>query len=134
MAILEEFKAFMLKGSVIDLAVAFIIGAAFNAVVTAMVTDIFTPLIGIPGHLNMSSITYTVNGSTFLLGSFLNSVIAFASITIVVFFFIVKPVSKMKQAREKPAAQKAPDTKICKYCLSSIPAKATRCAFCTSKL
>ena len=130
MAIISEFKDFIAKGDVIDLAVAFVMGAAFNAVVTALVTDIITPIIGIPGHVNFASLTYTLNGSTFLLGAFLNSLIAFLSIAIALFFFVIKPVSKMKPA---PKA-KAPETKTCPYCLSQIPVKATKCAFCTSNV
>ncbi len=130
MAIISEFKDFIAKGDVIDLAVAFVMGAAFNAVVTALVTDIITPIIGIPGHVNFASLTYTLNGSTFLLGAFLNSLIAFLSIAIALFFFVIKPVSKMKPA---PKA-KAPETKTCPYCLSQISVKATKCAFCTSNV
>ena len=133
MSLLDEFKAFISKGDVLDLAVAFVMGAAFNAVVTAMVTDIVTRLIGIPGHVNFASITYTINGSTFLLGAFVNSVIAFLAIAVAVFFFIIKPISKL-QALGKPTAPPAPNTKNCPYCISNIPLKATRCPFCTSEL
>ena len=90
MSLLSDYKNFITKGNVLDLAVAFVMGAAFNALVTALVTDIVTPLIGIPGHVNFSSISFTINGSTFLLGTFLNSVIAFVTISIAVFFFIIK--------------------------------------------
>jgi large conductance mechanosensitive channel len=130
---LTEFKDFALKGNILDLAVAFVMGAAFNALVTALVTDIVTPLIGIPGHVNFAAVTYTINGSTFLLGAFVNSIIAFLSICIAVFFFIIKPVSKM-QALKKPKEAAAPKTKVCPYCISNIPINATRCAFCTSKI
>jgi large conductance mechanosensitive channel len=131
MSILDEFKTFLTKGNVIDLAVAVIIGVAFNTVVTAFVTDIITPLLGIPGHVNLSAITYTINGSTFLIGLFINAVISFITIALVVFFFLVKPVSKLKKKEEV----KEPDpTKVCPECLSKIPLKAKRCAFCTSKL
>ncbi|MCL5008587.1 MAG: large conductance mechanosensitive channel protein MscL [Candidatus Marsarchaeota archaeon] len=132
MSIIKEFEDFFIKGNVLDLAVAFIMGAAFNAVVTALVTDIFTPLIGIPGHINLNQVTYTLNGSTFLLGAFVNSVIAFLSISIVVFFFVIKPVSKIKKKHADAAP--AQQTKTCTYCLSNIPLMATRCPFCTSQL
>lgn len=132
MSIVDDFKDFMLKGNVIDLAVAFVIGAAFSAVVTALVTDIITPLIGVPGHVNFASISYTINGSTFLVGSFINSVIAFLAIALAVFFFIIKPVAKLQSMKKKSPA--APDTKTCPYCTSSVNIKATRCPFCTSKL
>ncbi len=132
MSVISEFKDFISKPDVLDLAVALVIGLAFNAVVTAMVTDIVTPVIGIPGHVNFTSIAYTVNGSTLLVGSFLNAVITFLTIAVAVFFFIVKPASKLKSMKKPEPA--APDTKVCPYCLSKIPIKATRCAFCTSKL
>jgi large conductance mechanosensitive channel len=132
MSLLQEFQSFITKGNVIDLAVAFVIGAAFNAVVTALVTDIVTPLIGIPGHVNLAGITFTVNGSTFLIGAFVNSVIAFLSIAIAVFFFVIKPMAKMQKATSKPQPAAAPDTKTCTECLSKIPIMAKRCAFCTS--
>lgn len=130
MSLLQEFKDFIAKGNVIDLAVAFVIGVAFSAVVTALVTDIISPLIGIPGHVDFAGITYTVNGSTFLIGAFIDSVIAFISVALAVFFFIIKPLSKLK-GKPKPTT---PDTKDCPYCLSKIPIKATRCAYCTSIL
>lgn len=131
MPILEEFKAFIMKGGVIDLAVAVVIGVAFNAVVTAFVADVITPLIGIPGHVNFSAFTYTINGSVFMIGSFVNAVISFVTIALVVFFFIVKPVSKMKE-RTEPKGKAAPTTKQCPECLSTIPIGAKRCSFCTS--
>lgn len=133
MPLLDEFKSFIMKGNVIDLAVAVVIGVAFNAVVTAFVTDVITPLIGIPGHVDFSSLTYTINGSVFMIGSFVNAVISFITIALVVFFFIVKPISKIKErttVKEKGTAA----TKQCPECLSTVPAAAKRCAFCTSKL
>lgn len=133
MSLTNEFKDFIMKGDVIDLAVAVIIGLAFNAVVTAFVTDIVTPLIGIPGHVDFASLTYTINGSVFSVGLFVNAVINFITIALVVFFFIVKPVSKMKERTSKKA-QVSPTTKQCPECLSNIPIGAKRCAFCTSKV
>src|SRR5271155_4132975 len=93
MSLISDFTDFISKGNVLDLAVAFVMGAAFNAVVTALVTDIVTPLIGVPGQVNLAGLTYNVNGSIFLVGAFINSVIAFISIAVAVFFFIVKPMS-----------------------------------------
>jgi large conductance mechanosensitive channel len=122
-----------MKGNVIDLAVGVIIGLAFNSVVTAFVADIITPLIGIPGHVNFASLTYTVNGSVFSIGLFINTVISFITIALVVFFFIVKPVSKMKEMTSKKT-KVSPTTKQCPECLSNIPIGAKRCAFCTSKV
>jgi large conductance mechanosensitive channel len=133
MSLANEFKDFIMKGDVIDLAVAVIIGLAFNAVVTAFVTDIVTPLIGIPGHVDFTSLTYTINGSTFLVGLFINAIINFITIALVVFFFIVKPISKMKEVTSKKAPV-SPTTKQCPECKSIIPKDARRCAFCTSKV
>jgi len=129
----NEFKDFIMKGDVIDLAVGVIIGLAFNSVITAFVTDIITPLIGIPGHVNFASWTYTINGSVFSIGLFINTVVSFITIALVVFFFIVKPVSKMKETTTKKV-QVSPTTKQCPECLSNIPIGAKRCAFCTSKV
>jgi len=129
-----EFKDFIMKGNVIDLAVAVVIGVAFNAVVTAFVTDIITPLIGVPGHVNFAVYTYTLNGSVFMVGAFISAIISFVSIALVVFFFLVKPVSKMKEMSEKNKTKPSPTTKVCPECLSTIPLGAKRCAFCTSKL
>jgi large conductance mechanosensitive channel len=133
MSILNDFKNFITRGNVIELAVAFVMGSAFYAVVTALVTDLVTPLIGLPGHLNFDVYSITVNGSTFLFGAFVNSVIGFIAIAVAVFFFIVKPMEKAKTVRKK-GPQPAPTTKDCPYCLSKIPIKATRCAYCTSQL
>ena len=129
MSLLEDFKTFMLRGNVVDLAVAFVMGAAFNGLITALVADIVTPIIGIAGHFDFGAISYTLNGSTILLGTFLNSLISFITISIAVFFFIIKPISKMYRKKEQ-----APDTKDCQYCLTKIPIKATRCPNCTSRL
>lgn len=135
MGIIDEFKSFIMKGDVIDLAVAVVIGVAFNAVITAFVTDIITPLIGIPGHVNFSAYTYTINGSMFLVGAFVNAIISFITIALVVFFFIVKPVTKMKERMgPKDKAVATPTTKVCPECLSNIPIKAKRCAYCTSSV
>jgi large conductance mechanosensitive channel len=134
MTLATELKDFIMKGDVIDLAVAVVIGVAFNAVVTAFVSDIITPIIGIPGHVNFSAYTYSINGSVFMVGSFISALISFLTIAVVVFFFIVKPVSKMKERSEKNKPAAAPTTKQCPECLSAIPLGAKRCAFCTSKV
>ncbi len=119
-----------MKGNVLDLAVAVVIGTAFNAVITAFVSDIITPLVGIVGNVDFSKISYTVNNSVFSIGLFLNVLISFITIVVVIFFFIVKPVSKINSMK-KPI-QSSPTTKECPECLSQIPIKAKRCAFCTS--
>lgn len=124
-----------MKGDVIDLAVAVVIGLAFNAVITAFVLDIITPLIGLPGHVNLTSLTYTVNGNVFMVGTFITALINFITIMVVIFLFVIKPVSKMKEmSTARDTDGKEPTTKQCPECLSTIPVGAKRCAFCTSKV
>ena len=127
---LKDFKAFILRGNVVDLAIAVVIGAAFGAVVTSLVQDVFTPLLAIPGKTNFSDLKWTVGGGEIKYGSFINSVIAFLSIAFVVFFFVVKPVNAL-MARRKTEPEVESTTKDCGYCLSSIPVGASVCAFCT---
>lgn len=127
-------KTFITKGNVIDLAVAVVIGVAFNNLITAFVSDIITPLIGIAGHVDFSAISFSINGSTFLIGAFLNIAISFLTLALVIFFFVVKPVSKMQERANAKKQPQPAQTKTCPECLSQIPIKATRCAFCTSKI
>jgi len=126
-----EFKDFMSKGNVMDLAVAVVIGVAANTLITALVADVITPLIGVAGHFDFSALTFTINGSSFLPGLFINAVINFIVIAVVVFFLIVRPTEKIRQHSK---AKLGVTTKVCPECLSTIPVKATRCAFCTAKL
>ena len=131
---ITEFKQFLLRGNVVDLAVAVVIGAAFGAVVTSLVADILTPLIAaIFGSHDFSALTFTIHGSRFLYGSFINAVIAFVSIAAVVFFFVVKPINAL-MARRKTEPPVDETTRQCPECLSEIPIAARRCAFCTSPL
>jgi large conductance mechanosensitive channel len=130
----SEFKAFVLRGNVVDLAVAVVIGAAFSGVVNALVKDIITPIISIPGKSDFSSLTFTVNDSVFRYGDFLNAVISFVIIAAAVFFFVVRPLNLFLSLRKTEVVTSAPTTKDCPFCLSSVPAAATRCAFCTSDL
>ncbi len=130
---LSDFKAFILRGNLVDLAVAVVIGAAFSGVITAFVSDIITPLLGIPGKVDFSSVYFTIHGSVFRIGLFINALIAFVIIAAVLFFFVIKPVNALLE-RFKPTPEAPTETKDCPYCLSSIPVKATRCAFCTSQL
>jgi large conductance mechanosensitive channel len=129
-----EFKQFLLRGNVIDLAVAFVIGAAFAAVVQAAVADLLTPLVAaIFGQPDFSDLTFTVNRSKFRYGHFLNTLIAFVTIAFVVFFFVVKPINRLielSRRRESPD----PSTRKCPECVSEIPIDARRCAFCTSEV
>lgn len=128
---LKEFKAFLLRGNVVDLAVAVVIGAAFGAVVASLVSNILTPLIGIPGSADFGALDFTINGSRFRYGAFLNDVITFVSIAAAVFFFVVKPVNAL-MARRKTEPEVESTTRECPECLSSIPVGARRCAFCTA--
>jgi len=130
---LSEFKAFILRGNVIDLAVAVVLGAAFGAVITAFVGDIITPILGaIGGKPNFASLTFTINGSIFSYGAFLNAVITFVSIAAAIFFFVVKPINHLQSRR---AGQDGPPTtRPCPECLSEIPTAASRCAFCTTQV
>ena len=129
--LLKDFKQFLFRGNVVDLAVAVIIGTAFTAVVKALVTDIITPLVAaIFGAHNFEALKFTINGSTFAYGDLLNSVITFVSIAAVVFFLIVAPVNALMSRR----AKEDPETKECPECTSAIPVRAQRCPLCTSEL
>jgi len=128
--VIKEFKAFILRGNVVDLAIAVVIGAAFGAVVQAFVKDIITPIIGIPGKADFANLTFTINESVFRYGDFINVVIAFVSIAAAVFFFVVKPVNRMRGV----TADDDVEMMECPECLTSIPAAARRCPACTTKL
>ena len=129
-SVLAEFKDFILRGNVVDLAVAVVVGAAFGAVINALVKDIITPLIAsIFGKPDFSALTFTINGSTFRYGAFLNSLIAFISIAAAVFFFVVQPINHL-MARRRSAPDPDSETTPCTECLSEIPKPARRCAYC----
>jgi large conductance mechanosensitive channel len=130
--VLKDFKTFLLRGNVVDLAVAVVIGAAFGAVVTALVRDILTPIIAlIFGKHDFSALTFTINGSRFLYGDFINYLIAFLSVAAAVFFFVVQPVNAL-MARRKTQPDVDSETHSCPECLSDIPRLARKCAFCGS--
>jgi len=130
---MKGFKEFILRGNVMDLAVAVVIGAAFTAVVTALVKDLLTPLIAaIAGAPDFSGIALTVNGSKLLIGDFLNAVIAFLMLATVVYFFVVLPMNTLMARLKRGEVAADPTTKKCPECLSEIPIGARRCAFCTS--
>ena len=133
MSVITEFKEFVLRGNVVDLAVAVVIGAAFGKIVTAFVTDIITPLIGLPGKMDLSNLNTTIHGAKFGFGDFLNTLISFIILAAVVFFFIVKPLNFLMSLRKTEIPATAV-TRECPYCLSSIPNLATRCAFCTAEV
>jgi large conductance mechanosensitive channel len=129
---LKEFRQFVLRGNLVDLAVAVVLGTAFTALVNSMVKSIFTPLIAaIFGKPDFSNLVFTINGSRFLYGAFINSLITFVTVAVVMFFFVVKPVNHlMERFRTEPDVDK--ETRECPECLSAIPIGARRCAFCTS--
>lgn len=125
---MKGFRAFLLRGNVIELAVAVVIGVAFGVVITAFVKDLVTPLIAaIGGQPDFSTLSFTINNSKFMYGDFLNALIAFVIIAAVIYFFVIVPYTAM-MARSKKAAD--PTTKKCTECLSEIPIAARRCAFC----
>jgi large conductance mechanosensitive channel len=130
---LQEFKAFLFRGNIVDLAVAVVIGIAFGAVITALVADIITPLIAaIFGSHDFSALTFTINNSTFLYGAFINAVISFVLIAAAVFFVVVKPMNAIdaRRTKDEPAAT----TRDCPECLSEIPLAAKRCRYCTAEV
>lgn len=133
---LTDFKKFILRGNVVDLAVAVVVGLAFAAVVTAFVNDLITPLIAaIFGKPNFSSLYFTVNHSRFRYGSFINALLSFLIIATVVFFAVVVPLTAlMRRLNVLPKDEPEPETHPCPECLSDIPLAARRCAFCTSEV
>jgi len=130
---LKDFKAFILRGNVVDLAVGVVIGAAFAAVVKAVVEGIFTPLLAIPGQTNFGDLSFKIGGGVFMYGNVINAVISFLVIAAVVFFFVVKPVNAL-MARRKTEPDVQSVTKECDYCLSNVPSRAIVCAFCTREI
>jgi large conductance mechanosensitive channel len=131
---MKDFKAFILRGNLVELAVAVVLGVAFAAVIASLVADLITPLIAaLGGKQDFSSLTFTVNGSEFRYGSFINALLAFVVIAAVVYFFVVKPVNRLME-RHKTEPEVDATTKDCPRCLSSIPVGASKCAFCTADL
>jgi large conductance mechanosensitive channel len=130
---LKGFRQFIMRGNVIDLAVAVVIGAAFGAVVSSLVKDIITPFIAaIGGKPDFSELKLTIHGGKFAYGSFLNEVIAFLMIAASVYIFMVAPMNAWKARAARNTAPADPTSKKCPECLSEIPIAARRCAFCTS--
>ncbi|MES2436796.1 MAG: large conductance mechanosensitive channel protein MscL [Patescibacteria group bacterium] len=128
---IKDFKQFLLRGNVVDLAVGVVIGAAFGTVVTALVTDLLTPLIGAIAKVpDFAGLSFTVNGSQFMYGHFINALVSFVLVAAAIFFFVIKPMNYLiaKSRKEAPAD---PTTKKCKECLSEIPLEAKRCSYCT---
>lgn len=131
---IKGFKEFILKGNVVDMAVGVVIGVAFGNVVSSLVADIITPFIGaFGGTPDFSSLSFTINHSRFAIGSFFNALFSFLTISAVIYFFVVVPMNRLlKKMKGDPQAD--PAEKICPECLSSIPAKASRCKYCTAKI
>lgn len=130
---LGDFRKFILRGNVIDLAVGIVIGAAFSAVVNAIVADLITPLIGLIGIADFSNFSYTAVKNVFKIGAVLNAILSFLIVSAVVYFLVVKPVNKLTD-RFTPHKNETPTTRECPFCLSSVNLKATRCAYCTAQL
>ena len=132
---LNEFKKFILRGNVVDLAVAVVVGAAFNSVVQGIVKDLITPLIAaIGGKPDFSNLSFKLHGSVFMYGDVLNLIISFIIIAAVVFFLIVQPINKLKGMASTSKTPEEPTDRKCPECLSTIPKAATRCAFCTARI
>jgi len=132
--LVKEFRAFILRGNLVDLAVAVVIGAAFTAVVNAFVKDIVTPLIAaIFGKPDFGALHFTIHNSTFNYGDFINALLTFLIVAMVLFFFVIKPVNALlARRRTEPPVDET--VRACPECLSEVPVKATRCAFCTTEL
>jgi large conductance mechanosensitive channel len=132
---LKDFKNFILRGNVVDLAVAVVIGAAFGAVVTSLVKDLITPLIAaIGGKPDFSGLYFTINHSKFLYGDVLNAAISFLILAAVIFFMVIQPINRLTAIANKNKMVEDPTEKKCDFCLSTVPIDATKCAFCTSTL
>ena len=128
MHFINGYKEFISRGNVIDLAVAVVIGAAFTALVNSIVSDLLTPVIAaIIGEPDFSALSFTIRGSEFTYGNFINALIAFLSVSAVVYFFVVVPLNRLKGAEEETHRD-------CPECLSEIPNGATRCAYCTAQV
>lgn len=127
---LREFKQFLLRGNVVDLAVGIVIGAAFGTVVSALVSDLLTPLIAAIAKVpDFSDLTFTINDSKFMIGHFINALVSFILVGAAIFFFIIKPMNLLI-ARSRKEAPADPTTKKCPECLSEIPIEAKRCSHC----
>jgi large conductance mechanosensitive channel len=133
-ALLKDFRAFILRGNLVDMAVGIVIGLAFVALVNALIKDLITPIVAaIAGKQDFSALSFSIHNSRFFYGDFINAVITFVSIAAAVFFFVVKPVN-MLMARRKTEPPVDETVRTCPECLSEIPVAASRCAFCTTQL
>jgi large conductance mechanosensitive channel len=132
--VIREFRDFVLRGNVLDLAVGIVIGAAFTAIINSLVVDLLTPLIGILFSADFSSLTVTIRDSTITYGNFLNASISFLLVAAALFFFVVKPMNALAARRAMAEPAEEPSTKVCPECASAIPVAARRCPMCTSEL
>jgi large conductance mechanosensitive channel len=131
---LDGFKKFLLRGNVVDLAVAVVIGAAFKEIVDTMVKGLITPLIGVFGGVpDFSALSFSINSSRFLIGEFVNAIVSFVILAAVVYFIVIVPTNRL-MARLQPQEPEPQVTRECPQCLSKIPIKANRCAFCTAEV
>ncbi len=130
--VLSGFRDFIARGNVVDLAVAVVIGVAFNEVVQSLVADLLTPLIAVIfGEPDFSALSFTINGSKFSYGNFINALISFLTVAAAIYFFVIAPLRHMKERHE---AGEEPTVIDCPHCLSEIPAEASRCRHCTAEL
>lgn len=127
---LKEFKQFLLRGNVVDLAVGVVVGAAFGTIVSALVADLITPLIAAIAKVpDFSGLSFTINDSKFMYGHFINALVSFLLVAGTIFFFVVKPMNKLIALAKKENPVE-PTTKICVECVSVIPIAAKRCSYC----
>ncbi len=132
---MKGFKKFILRGNAVDLAIGVVIGASFGTVVNSLVKDILTPFISaIFKSPDFSGLSFTINGSNFMYGNFINSLISFLIVAFAVYFFVVIPMNKLVEYTKRNKKTEDPTTKKCSECLSEIPIDAKKCAFCTSLL
>ena len=131
MSLLQDFKTFLMRGNLVELAVAFVMGAVFAALLKAFIADLITPIIALVfGQPNFSTLSFTINGSHFAYGDFLNYLFTFVTTAAVIFFFVVRPYNALMARRSK----EDPTTKPCPECTSAVPLGARRCPLCTSQI
>ena len=133
MKIVKEFKEFVMRGNVMDLAVGVIIGGAFGAIVTSLTDDIISPVLGIFGGMDFSDLSFEVNGANIMYGKFITAIINFLIMALII-FLMVKGINKIMSLGKKKEEEAAPTTKVCPFCCTEIDIKATRCPHCTSEL
>jgi len=132
--VLKDFREFIMRGNLVELAVAVVVGTAFAAVIAALVKDLITPLIAaVGGKPDFSDLKFEINGSQFLYGDFINALLSFLIVAAVVFFLVIRPMNQLV-ARMRTAPEEEEETRKCPQCVSAIPVSAKRCAFCTAEV